>query len=135
LTITSINRLSFFFSEFRMLLCCGVRDVLQCWCCPRYCFSISHIKFSSTGIVKSVRICPPNFQSFSLSDLERLKNDKKWLSDSHLTLSLLFVLFPFVYFVSISTIKQGLFSRLCPTKYLGEPEDPPFGHNILDTVV
>jgi hypothetical protein len=55
----------------------------------------TYIKFSSPSAVKSVTLCPPKFQSFSLEDLERLKDDRKWLSDSHVTLILLLVSFSF----------------------------------------
>ena len=54
-----------------------------------------YIKYSSHRTVKSIKLCLPNFESFSLQDLERLKDDNKWLSDSHVTLILLFVLFFF----------------------------------------
>jgi len=48
---------------------------------------------SATLKVKGVNFRLPNFESFSLLDLERLKEEKRWLSDSHVTLSLLLVLF------------------------------------------
>lgn len=41
--------------------------------------------------VKGLNICRPNFQSFSSADLERLQDNKEWLTDSHVTLALLFV--------------------------------------------
>ena len=47
--------------------------------------------------MKGVKIKAPNFSNFSLADLDRLKNDEKWLSDSHVTLGVrlvsLFILF------------------------------------------
>ena len=42
---------------------------------------------------KCIRFGPANFETLSLLDLERLKDDKKWLSDSHITFSLLYVPF------------------------------------------
>lgn len=43
--------------------------------------------------VKGIKICPPNFQSFSDQDLVRLKDDKRWLSDTHVTFMILSVSF------------------------------------------
>lgn len=48
---------------------------------------------SSLPIVNGVKILLPNFQSFSSIDLDRLKNDDSWLSDTHLSFALLFVHF------------------------------------------
>ena len=63
-------------------------------------FCFAHIQNSSTRIVKSVKFLLPNFGHFQLIDLERLKNDEEWLSDAHVTLSLLCVFYLF-YSVSI----------------------------------
>ena len=56
---------------------------------------INHSFFSdigkSTRSVKSVNIRLQNFQAFSLYDLESLKDKKAWLTDSHVTLALLYV--------------------------------------------
>ena len=51
----------------------------------------SNIGKSIAPIVKGVNILPLLFQYFSLSDLQRLKNDDKWLTDSHVTFGLLYV--------------------------------------------
>lgn len=40
------------------------------------------------SVVKGVKLTGANFGDFSLADLERLKNDNRWLSDSHVTLAL-----------------------------------------------
>lgn len=61
------------------------------------CFS--NIRKSITPVVKGVNIRPPMFQSFSLTDLERLKSNDKWLTDSHVTFGLLYV--PIFFFVII----------------------------------
>ena len=55
-----------------------------------------YIKYSSHRTVKSIKLCLPNFESFSWQDLEQLNDDNEWLSNSHVTLILLFVLFSFV---------------------------------------
>jgi hypothetical protein len=52
-----------------------------------------NFKHSPHHKVNTVKLCTPNFQDFSKEDLLRLKDDKKWLSDSHVTLILQFVLF------------------------------------------
>jgi len=57
-------------------------------------FHFPHIECRSTLIVKCVNFRLPNFQSFSTSDLTRLKNNNEWLSDSHVTFSLQYVHFP-----------------------------------------
>lgn len=49
------------------------------------------MKYSSCRIVKNVKIGLKNFSDFSAKDLDRLKNNDKWLSDSHVTLALLSV--------------------------------------------
>lgn len=72
-----------------------------------------HIKCSTHRIVKGVKLCLPNFEAFSLQDLERLKNSNKWLSDSHVTLVLLFV--PFSVVVSLSKWNSDWF-RNCFSK-------------------
>jgi hypothetical protein len=41
--------------------------------------------------VKGIKFKDNSFGSFSLHDLDRLKNDDRWLSDSHVTLTLLWV--------------------------------------------
>ena len=40
-------------------------------------------------MIKSINFKLPLFSSFSSVDLERLKDDKKWLSDTHVTFALL----------------------------------------------
>jgi hypothetical protein len=49
------------------------------------------MQYSENCTVKSVIFRIPNFQSFSPVDLDRLKNDDKWLSDSHITFALQYV--------------------------------------------
>jgi hypothetical protein len=51
---------------------------------------------SANRIVKGVRFCSPSLQNLSLRDLERIKDTDKWLSDSLVTFSLMFVPFFFV---------------------------------------
>jgi hypothetical protein len=53
-----------------------------------------------------VNINLPLFVNFSPNDLERLKNDERWLSDAHLTLSLLYV--PFYFFEYINLMDAGI---------------------------
>lgn len=49
----------------------------------------AQVKHSPTLIVKSVNFHQSDFVKFSKHDLERLKDNNKWLSDSHVMLSLL----------------------------------------------
>ena len=49
------------------------------------------MEYSLSRVVKSVKFVIPSFETFSQQDLARLKHDYEWLSDSHITLSLLFV--------------------------------------------
>ena len=55
------------------------------------CFA--DIDYRANEIVQCVNMRPPYFSNFHSLDLERLKNDNKWLSDTHVTLGLLFVFF------------------------------------------
>jgi hypothetical protein len=85
------------------------------------------IKYSSKPIIKYISFRAPNVQSFSPSDLDRLKNEEKWLSDSHITFALQYV--PF--FFSVISRKLEMFQTFFSTKYSAGSEDPAFGHNIL----
>ena len=49
------------------------------------------------SVVKGVKLTGANFGDFSLADLERLKNDNRWLSNAHVTLALQCV----VYFPNV----------------------------------
>ena len=49
------------------------------------------MKFSSNRIVDGVKFLPSQFGRFRQLDLERLKDDNKWLSDAHITFALRFV--------------------------------------------
>ena len=100
---------------------------------PSYSLHISLI--SSKCIVKGIKFCDPKFLSFLLSGLERMKDTNKWLSDSHVTFSLMFVLSFFVSSLSYSNDTQRLFLQLLPEKYLGKPENPAVGHSILAAAV
>jgi hypothetical protein len=66
-------------------------------------------------------------------DLERLKDDEEWLSDTHVVFGLLFVHRLFFNFFSFST-EQGLFSGLCSAQYLGGSENQALGHKRLANV-
>ena len=57
-------------------------------------YLFSDIK-SSKSEVTALNIRLPNFQAFSSPDLKCLKDDKSWLTDSHVTFCLLFV--PFLF--------------------------------------
>ena len=50
------------------------------------------ILISSNCIVTGINFHDPNFPSFSLSDLKRMKETDTWLSDSHVNFILMFVL-------------------------------------------
>ena len=67
--------------------CCFVRNLKDIVCLD----AVFNFILSSTGTVTGVRIKGSNFSNFSALDLERLKNDGNWLSDSHVTLILLFI--------------------------------------------
>lgn len=56
-------------------------------------FPFADIFYSVIRNVKSINFTPPLFPNFYPVDLERLKSDEKWLSDTHVTLCLLCVLF------------------------------------------
>jgi hypothetical protein len=102
-SIYCYNHLSFF---------CRSTEALSLWnkrCAPMLVTVIIIYPFlsylylsliSSKCIVMGVKICPPNFPSFSLGDLERMKDTDKWLSDSHVAFSLMFA--PFFYYLSPS---------------------------------
>jgi len=64
--------------------------------------------------VRALNIRPPNFQPFSLTDLGRLKNNDKWLTDTHVTFSLLFV--P-IFFCRLYLINFLIFARDSYQKY------------------
>jgi hypothetical protein len=49
------------------------------------------VLLSSKCIVKGIKFGSPGFPTFSLSDLERLKDTDKWLSDSHVAFGLMLV--------------------------------------------
>ncbi len=57
----------------------------------KQCYPFPNIVYSSTRLLKCVNFKLPLFPNFPLVDLERLKNDGRWLSDSHVTLGLLLV--------------------------------------------
>ena len=65
------------------------------------------ILISSNRIVTGINFRDPKFTSFSLSDLKRMKETDKWLSDSHVNFILMFVLF--FCSVSISMIHRDSF--------------------------
>lgn len=52
--------------------------------------SFSNVRWSKS-VVKSLSIKPQKFQAFSFTDLECLKGNDQWLSDTHVTFCLLFV--------------------------------------------
>jgi hypothetical protein len=97
------NHLSFFFAEAPRLSRSGMRDALPRWCKKSLFIHFSHISLiSSNRTVKGIKFSVPNIPSFSLSDLERMKNTNKWLSDAHVTFCLMFVL----YFWSVSILMK-----------------------------
>ena len=55
------------------------------------CYPFPNIVYSATRLLKSVNFKLPLFPNFPLVDLERLKHDERWLSDSHITLGLMLV--------------------------------------------
>ena len=61
---------------------------------------LSDLICSTTPIVKSIDFGLSKFQSLSLEDLDRLKDHNRWLLDSHLILTLLWVFF--LSFLSLS---------------------------------
>jgi hypothetical protein len=44
--------------------------------------------YSSSRIVKGIEFSLPGFPRFTSSDFDRLKDNKKWLSDSHVQFAL-----------------------------------------------
>jgi hypothetical protein len=73
------------------------------------------------------------FQSFSLSDLNRVKDNNKWLSDTHVTFSLMFAIEPRspYYFEETYSCHQGQLPRKLEQKYLGKRQNQAVGHGIL----
>ena len=59
-----------------------------------YCH-LTNIVYSPNRILKCINFKLPLFPNFSAVDLERLKNNERWLSDTHVTMALLCVLFSF----------------------------------------
>ena len=59
----------------------------------------AHVKHSLTQIIKGINFHQSSFINFSVCNLEWLKDEDEWLSDSHVTLSLLWVS-PFGFGVS-----------------------------------
>lgn len=55
------------------------------------CFLFCWCRFSSIKTVQGVKIHNALFGYFRLLDLERLRDDNRWLSDSHVTFALRFV--------------------------------------------
>jgi len=55
----------------------------------------TYTKDSTSRIVDAIKFLPPNFANFATLDLERLKDEDKWLSDSHVTLGIQFVYFSY----------------------------------------
>lgn len=58
------------------------------------------MEYSPSRVLKGVKFVIPGFESFSERDLARLKQDYEWLSDSHITLSLLFVCLFYLFSLS-----------------------------------
>ena len=56
----------------------------------------THVTYRPLPTIKTVKLRSPNCQSFSDQDLARLKDERKWLSDTHVNFFLLFVFFLFV---------------------------------------
>lgn len=59
---------------------------------PLFCH-LTHIEYRASRSITGVGFHLPNFPSFSVNDLQRLKTNFKWLSDSHLTFALRLVAF------------------------------------------
>lgn len=55
-------------------------------------WQVTHVECSLSRVVKGIKFHQANLGRFSICDLERLKEDDKWLSDSHVTLGLQWVL-------------------------------------------
>jgi hypothetical protein len=72
----------------------GRRDVRQCEHSGVFLHVVWHsYEFSSNRVVQGVKFLPSQFGRFQLADLERLKDDSRWLSDSHITFALRLVPF------------------------------------------
>jgi hypothetical protein len=54
----------------------------------RLLFYFIHVLLRSNPVVQSVNFLSPIAGHFALVDLERLKKDSEWLSDSHVTFAL-----------------------------------------------
>jgi hypothetical protein len=103
----------------------GKRDLLLCQSLQHYLFIPIANQWKSKGAVKGVNIRLPLFQTFSLSDLNRLKDNSKWLTDTHVTFALMFVIEPhsLYYFEETYSCQQGQLPRKLEQKYLGKPQN------------
>jgi len=92
---------------------------------------ISNIGISIAPVVKGIDILPPLFQCFSLADLERLKSNGEWLTDSHITFSLLFVhrLFPHQSLKTFSCVFRDCYQNLVKKNIWGDLKI-----KLLDTI-
>lgn len=88
---------------------------------------------SSPRIVKEIVFSNSKFPTLSRSDVERMKGDDTWLSDSHVCFSLMFV--PSILSCLDLKETQGLLCRLHPEKDLGKCQNSPLGHRILASAV
>lgn len=98
--------------------------------------NLAQIPISPIRPVKSIKFLIPNFGRFSLLDVERLKNDDKWLSDSHVTLALRFVAFFFMwstrYWISIGIVFKNLWVGIVGLAWKSLFWTPLFGQICLN---
>jgi hypothetical protein len=60
-----------------------------------------NIVYSANRVIKGINFKLPLYPNFPAVDLQRLKYDERWLSDSHVTLGLLLVPSSFLNIVAI----------------------------------
>jgi hypothetical protein len=92
---------------------------------------LTNIHCSTTPKVMGIKLLPAGFGNISSLDLERLKKDDKWLSDNHVTISLMWV--PFSFFNSLLN-KTGIVFEIVKASTFGGAKKsnssiPPFGPN------
>jgi len=105
----------FCFPAVPRLSCSGIRGSLLRWCTQTSPIDSAHISFSSPArIVKAINFRVSAIPTFYPRDLERLKDTNKWLSDSHVTFSLVFV--PSLCVLSSSHSKTGIHLAIAPRK-------------------
>ena len=108
-----------FGSEALRLSHYGLTDALPCWCTKILIYELSDGNIiSSNRIVKGIRFSRSKFPTFSCCDVERMKADDTWLSDSHVSFTLMFV--PSHFLLCPCWWDTGTLFLIAPKEIFGE---------------